>query len=481
MPKLWQKSYRLNEQVERFEAAQNSVLDARLVRHDVWGSLAHAAMLTRIGVLTEEEHRVLKEALCDILHLAATGQFTIAPGDEDVHTRVENYLSEVAGAAGKKIHMARSRNDQVLVDLRLYAKEQLHGIAGALLTLVETLWRFADAHADVPMPGYTHMQRAMLSSVGLWAGAFAEALLDDEQLLSAAYGLNDQSPLGSAAGYGVPIAIDRQYTAELLGFARVQNNVVYVQNSRGKVEAAIVQALAQVMLDLSKLAQDILLFTTAEYGFFHVPQELCTGSSIMPQKRNLGVMELVRARAQTVLAFQQQILAIVTGLPSGYNMDYQETKRPFMEALDVVRECLEISTLVMGSLEVNTERLVAACTFELFAADRAYELTRTANLPFRDAYRIVGAEVTAQLDRQEPLPTESREQLVERLKKRSHLGGAGNLGLEQVGQRLAAARTAWQERAAAFETAIQRLTGRAQDEQRDQDSPASAQGGIESD
>ncbi|GER82407.1 argininosuccinate lyase [Thermogemmatispora aurantia] len=480
MPKLWQKTYRVNEQVERFEAAQNSALDSRLVRYDVWGSLAHAAMLTKIGVLTEDEHRALKEALGDILHLAETGQFTITPSDEDVHTRVENYLAEVAGAAGKKIHMARSRNDQVLVDLRLYAKEQLHGIANSLLTLVETLWRFAGAHADVPMPGYTHMQRAMLSSVALWAGAFAEALLDDEQLLSAAYSLNDQSPLGSAAGYGVPIAIDRQYTAELLGFARVQHNVIYVQNSRGKVEAAIVQALAQVMLDLSKLAQDILLFTTAEYNFFRVPQELCTGSSIMPQKRNLGVMELVRARTQTVLALQQQILGIVTGLPSGYNMDYQETKRPFMEALDVVRECLEICTLVVGSLEVNVDRLVAACTFELFATDRAYELTRTANLPFRDAYRIVGAEVTAQLDRHEPLPTESREQLVERLKKRNHLGGAGNLGLEQVVQRLATARAAWQERTATFERAIRRLIDPGQNDQGGQSSPTSAPDGIQS-
>ena len=186
--------------------------------------------------------------------------------------------------------------------------------------------------------------------VGLWAAGFAEALLDDEQLLSAAYTLNDQSPLGSAAGYGVPVPIDRQFVADKLGFARVQNNVIYVQNSRGKIEAAIVQALAQIMLDLSKLAQDILLFTTAEYGFFQIPQELCTGSSIMPQKRNLDIMELVRARTQTMLALQQQILGIVSGLPSGYNMDYQETKRPFMEALDLAQESLEICTLVMSNL-----------------------------------------------------------------------------------------------------------------------------------
>ena len=353
-----------------------------------------------------------------------THEFTIAPSDEDVHTSIENYLAATAGVAGKKIHMARSRNDQVLVDLRLYGKEQLHEVADKLCHLCAALLEFAGTHADVPMPGYTHMQRAMLSSLGLWAASFAESLLDDEQLLATAYTLNDQSPLGSAAGYGVPIAIDRQYTADLLGFSRVQHNVIYVQNSRGKIEAAIVQALAQIMLDLSKLAQDILLFTTVEYGFFTMPQELCTGSSIMPQKRNLGVMELVRARTQTMLALQQQILGIVSGLPSGYNMDYQETKRPFMEALDLVQDSLDICTLVVSSLGVNTERLAAACTFELFAADRAYELTTTANLPFRDAYRIVGAEVTAQLDRQQALPVESQEQLLQRLAARSHLGGA---------------------------------------------------------
>jgi len=250
MTKLWQKGYHLNEQVERFEAAQNSVLDARLIRHDVWGSLAHTAMLEKIGVLRESEHKALKDALCSILQLEATHEFTITLADEDVHTRVENYLAVAAGAAGKKIHLARSRNDQVLVDLRLYAKEQLHSVAAKLSVLCAALLELAGKHTGTPMPGYTHMQRAMLSSVGLWAASFAEALLDDEQLLSAAYVLNDQSPLGSAAGYGVPIAIDRQYFADLLGFSRVQNNVIYAQDSRGKIEAAIVQVLAQIMLDL---------------------------------------------------------------------------------------------------------------------------------------------------------------------------------------------------------------------------------------
>ncbi len=460
MTKLWQKGYRLNEQVERYEAAQNSALDHRLIRQDVWGSLAHAAMLQHIGLLTENEYAAIHDTLCHVLELEASGEFSILAADEDVHTSIENFLTATAGVAGKKIHLARSRNDQVLVDLRLYGKEQLHTLAEKLFALCAALIEFAAQHAAIPMPGYTHMQRAMLSSVGLWAASFAESLLDDEQLLAAAYRFNDQSPLGSAAGYGVPIAIDRQYSADLLGFACVQNNVIYAQNSRGKVEAAIVQALAQIMLDLSKLAQDILLFTTVEYGFFTVPQELCAGSSIMPQKRNLDVMELVRARTRTMLALQQQILGIVSGLPSGYNMDYQETKRPFMEALDLARDSLDICTLVVSSLGVNTERLLAACTFELFAADRAYELASAAKLPFRDAYRIVAAEVTAQLERHQLPPNESHEQLMARLAARNHLGAAGNLGLEQIQQQLAQAQKAWQERADQFNMAIRKLVGK---------------------
>ncbi len=459
MTKLWQKGYQANAQVERFEAAQNSLLDTRLIRHDVWGSLAHAAMLHKIGILSEDEYLPLKDALCSVLELEKHGEFAVLPSDEDVHTSIENFLAARTGAAGKKIHTARSRNDQVLVDLRLYGKEQLHEVGALLCHFVASLLDFAQTYAWIPMPGYTHMQRAMLSSVGLWAASFAESLLDDEQLLSAAYTLNDQSPLGSAAGYGVPLPIDRQYTADLLGFARVQNNVIYVQNARGKIEAAIAQALSQIMLDLSKFAQDTLLFTTAEYGFFQIPQELCAGSSIMPQKRNLDIMELVRARTQTMLALQQQMLGIVSGLPSGYNMDYQETKRPFMESLDLAKESLEICTLVIQNLSINTEKLVAACTFELFATDRAYSLARESNMPFRDAYRIVGAEVTAQLDRHMPLPVESQEQLVERLKVRSHLGASGNLGLEQAYAHLEAIQSLWQERENAFEQVIQHLMG----------------------
>lgn len=463
MSKLWQKGYRLHEQVEHFEAAYNSLLDNRLIRHDVWGSLAHCAMLKKIGILSDSACRTLHTHLCDILRLAEEGQFTVTQADEDIHTCVEHYLTAHAGEAGKNIHTARSRNDQVLVDIRLFGKEQLHLVAAALHTLSQALLDLAVKHTETPMPGYTHMQRAMLSSVGLWAASFAEALLDDEQLLSRAYELNDQSPLGSAAGYGVPLAIDRQYTADLLGFARVQNNVIYVQNGRGKIEAAIVQTLAQIMLDLSKFAQDVLLFTTLEYGFFQLPQELCTGSSIMPQKRNVGVMELVRARTATMLALQQQVMSILSGLPSGFNLDYQETKRPFLEALDLVQESLEICTLVASKLHVNTANLVAACTFELFATDHAYEMAASQNIPFRDAYRIVGQQVIAQIDSAraagQPFPAENLQQLSERLRARTHPGAAGNLGLEQAYARLAASQKAWQARSERFTSAIEKLVG----------------------
>lgn len=463
MSKIWQKGYKLHEQVERFEAAQNSLLDNRLIRHDVWGSLAHSAMLKKIGILSEEECRTLHKHLRAILLLADEGRFAVTQAEEDVHTSVENYLTEQAGEAGKNIHTARSRNDQVVLDTRLYGKEQLHNVARGLTGLAKALLNLAYEQRETPMPGYTHMQRGMLSSVGLWSASFAESLLDDEQLLSAAYQVNDQSPLGSAAGYGVPLPIDRQYTADLLGFARVQNNVIYAQNGRGKIEAAIVQALAQIMLDLSKFAQDIMLFTTLEYGFFQLPQELCTGSSIMPQKRNVGIMELVRARTQTMLALQQQILGIISGLPSGFNMDYQETKRPFIEALDLVQESLEICTLVVANLTVNTSRLVEACTFELFAADSAYEMAARAKIPFRDAYRVVGKEVTAKIDATraegKPLPSETLDELVQRLHARNHLGGAGNLGLELAKARLEEVEKAWQERSDAFTAAIEQLVG----------------------
>ncbi len=448
MAKLWSKGYEVEPLIERYEASRNAALDAELARHDLWGSLAQARMLWRIGLLSEAEWAAIDVALKRLLHEAEAGALHPVTAEEDIHTIVEHRLIALVGEAGKKIHTGRSRNDQVLLDLRLYAKEQLIAIAESLLDTASSLLALARQHEWTPMPGYTHMQRAMLSSVGLWASAYAESLLDDCVPLAAAYALNDQSPLGSAAAYGAPLPLDRAAVAELLGFACPHHNVLTAANARGKIEAAIVQALALVMLDLSKWAQDVLLYTTREYGFLRAPQELCDGSSMMPQKRNLGALELVRARAHTVIALQGQMLATLAGLPSGYNMDYQETKAPLVEAAHICQESLEVVGLFAARLKVDQERLHAACTAELFATDHALDLAREGT-PFRDAYVAVAANPEGQ----------AGGDLVERLRARAHEGGPGNLALEGVAARVDAERAAWSARREHFEQAIAALVG----------------------
>jgi argininosuccinate lyase len=293
------------------------------------------------------------------------------------------------------------------------------------------------------MPGYTHMQRAMLSSVGLWSASYAEALLDDLIALQAAFALNDQSPLGSAAAYGAPLPLDRGYTAALLGFGALSHNTLTAANARGKIEAATIQALSLVMFDLGKWAQDVLLFTTSEFGFFSAPAELCDGSSIMPQKRNLSALELTRARAHTVVALQAQALHTLSGLPSGYNMDYQETKQPLMEAIHLTEGSLDVVRLFAAALRPDRARLEEACSAELFATDRAYELAAQ-GMPFRDAYRTVAAAPTAQ----EP------GDLVMRLRARTHAGATGALDLVGLARRIAAEQAAWQRRERTMTTAL---------------------------
>jgi argininosuccinate lyase len=417
--KLWAKGYDLNPLIEAFEVGDDLSYDNRLVLPDVLGSIAHAAGLAKIGILDWEDFWALHAGLAQIAGLYEQGRFLLEQGDEDVHTKIENWLTANVGEPGKEIHTGRSRNDQVLVDLRLYTREAVLPVYRAVLSACESLHGLAERHEQTPMPGYTHMQRAMLSTVGVWAGSCLEALLDDLKLLDAAVDLSDQNPLGSAASYGVPLPLDRQYVSDLLGFKQVQNNVLYTQHGRGKFEGAIVQALVQVMLDLSKLAQDVLLFTTAEYGFFSLNESLLTGSSIMPQKKNLGAVELLRARGQVMLAYQQQILGILIGLPSGYNMDSQDTKRPFMDALDLAAQSAAVASLVVSQLEPNEERMQAACSPELFATDIAYDLVR-GGTPFRDAYREVAAKV-ADLPGQDPRA---------HLEHRTHQGASGDLRLE---------------------------------------------------
>jgi len=427
--KLWQKGYAVHPLIEEYLAGDVS-FDNRLIEADVLGSIAHARMLGKIGLLTGEEVAALTKELTHIVELAEAGQFVVTTADEDVHTKIENHLSATVGEAGGRIHTARSRNDQVLVDLRLFTRVELTALMDALLDTIEALTEYAERGKSIPMPGYTHMQRAMLSSVGLWIAGFAEALLDDLQVLRTAYAINDQSPLGSAASYGVPFDIDRQYVADLLGFAKVQRNVLYAQAGRGKFEGLVVQALAQIMIDLSRLAQDVLLFTTSEYDFFRVAPEMTTGSSIMPQKHNLDVMEIMRGKARTVLAYQQQILETVTGLPSGYNTDFGETKSAFMRALDVTVASLRVMTVFLPGLEPREERMQAACSPQLFATDHAYALVTSEEMPFRDAYRLIAS----QLDTLAPMDPH------EQLQNRRHIGAAGNLGLDEIRASIAAER-----------------------------------------
>ena len=405
--------------MEKFTVGDDFLLDRTLVKMDVIGSIAHAKMLTKINILTEDEFLKLKGALLEILKLFSEGKFTIEVEDEDVHTKVENYLTERLGELGKKIHTARSRNDQIIVDIRLHTKERLLEIQDNLLGFCETLWSFSKEHVAAIMPGRTHTQPAMPSSVGLWASALLESLLDDLLLIKTSYGINNQCPLGSAASYGVPLNIDRQFTSDLLGFEKVQNNVLYANNSRGKTESIVLFALSQVMLDLSRLAADLIMFSTREFGYFKLPEELCCGSSIMPQKRNPAGMELIRAKTSTLLSYVFQMCSVIKSLPSGYNRDFQETKAPLLKGMDLADSSIKVCDLVISRLKVNKDVLEQSCVPEIFATDRALELVLN-GMPFRDAYR----EVATNLDKLDV--TESRKDIL----SRKHMGATGNLGLE---------------------------------------------------
>ncbi len=418
--KLWDKGEPLDKVLEAFTTGDDYLLDRNLVEADCVASIAHAKMLAKVGVLTDDEAEKLAAELSDIFQDNQTGTFTVEAADEDCHTAIENRLVERLGDLGKKIHTCRSRNDQVIAALRIHAKRLLLGLFDDTLSLCATLRGFADQHKNLPMVGRTHTQVAMPSSVGLWAGAWLESLLDDLRLLRTAYELNDQCPLGSAASYGVPVAIDREYTSQLLGFGKLQNNVLYANNSRGKIESIILGAAAQIAIDLSRMAQDLINFSLPEFGYFRIPRELCTGSSIMPQKRNPCGIELIRAKASTIVACQGQILGILKGLPSGYNRDLQETKRPFLEGMSQAGACVRIMDLTFQKLEVCEEKLLAAFTPEVFATDEALRLVVEEKMPFRDAYRQVGASLDKLAS---PDPREA-------IAKRTHAGGCANLRLD---------------------------------------------------
>ncbi len=435
-----------------YTAGRDIDLDRALIEADCLGTAAHVRMLAEMPVKPpvlkrDEADRVVRE-LIDIMRLARAGKFKIKLNDQDVHLAVERALTAKLGDLGKKVHTARSRNDQIAVDLRLYAKEEILSVIDEANRLAEALFRFSKKHASVPMAGRTHMQPAMPSSVGLWSGAYAESLLDDVALLIGAYELNDQCPLGSAAGYGVPLPIDRQWVSDALGFSRPVHNVLHANHGRGKMESIILSAMSQVMLTLSRLAQDLMLFTMPEFGYFELPAELCTGSSIMPQKRNPDVLELVRAKASRVLAHQLAVYDIVKGAPSGYNRDLQEAKEPFMDGLNTTRSSLRIMTLMIKGVKSNKKALLKGFTPGVFATDRALELVGE-GMPFRDAYNYVKKHLD-ELERIDPH---------EALAKKTHLGAPGGLDDDALKHRLKGAGQFVKEEKRIFYDAMRKLLG----------------------
>ncbi len=421
MAKLWAKNYDLDATMEAYTVGRDYLLDMDLVEADVLGNIAHSTMLAKIGLLTGDELAAVKSALAGILIDYHAGKFVIDRSDEDVHTAVEGAVTARAGDVGKKIHTARSRNDQVTLDTRLYTRDRLLDIMHLTLEMVRTLIAFADKHKDVPYPGRTHTQLAMPASIGLWSAAFAESLLDDYMLLEAAYILNNQNPLGSAASYGVAVPIDRELTTQLLGFVNPINNVLYANNSRGKFEQTVIFACSQVMLDLAKLANDAILFAIPEFGYLKLPAKYCPGPSIMPQKKNPGPLELTRARASTVMGDLFTVMSITKALPSGYNRDLQDTKEPLMRSLATTRDTLIVDKMIFDALEVNPEACIRAFRPEIFAADVALKMATNEGIPFRDAYKKVGLDLEA-LQNEDPL---------ENIRAKTHLGAPGNLGLDR--------------------------------------------------
>lgn len=411
----------INNEVLTFTAGRDVELDQALVTVDCIGTAAHVTMLSEMPVepalISPEERQQVIDGLTQIMGQAQQGAFTIELADQDVHLAVERTLTAQLGDLGKKIHTCRSRNDQVAVDLRLYAKEQLLDTLEEAVELINALVEFGHQHEAVPMVGRTHMQPGMPSSVGLWATAHAESLLDDCFLLISAYDLNDQCPLGSAASYGVPLPIDRQRTSDLLGFSRPTHNVLYANNGRGKMESLVLGAMSQVMLTLSRLAQDFMLFTMPEFDYFKLPPEFCTGSSIMPQKQNPDVCELVRAKATRVKAAELGVYDLIKGSPTGYNRDLQDAKELFMEGISTTRSCLRIMAPMVAATQVNEQKLIDGFSPDVFATDRALELVGE-GMPFRDAYHYV-KENLHELESIDP---------AEAIQLKTHLGAPLGLG-----------------------------------------------------
>ena len=394
MAKLWDKGFEINGEIERFTVGKDREMDLYLAEADVLGSMAHITMLESIGLLTAEELKLLLAELRSIHAEIKVGRFVIEDDIEDVHSQVELMLTRRLGDIGKKIHSGRSRNDQVLVDLKLFTRRQLKLVAEDVRTLFEALQEQSEHYKDVLMPGYTHLQVAMPSSFGLWLGAYAEGLVDDMMFLQAAFRMTNRNPLGSAAGYGSSFPLKRQMTTDLLGFDTMDYNVVYAQMGRGKMERNVAFAMASIAGTVAKLAFDACLFNSQNFAFVKLPKECTTGSSIMPHKKNPDVFELTRAKCNKLQALPQQIMLIMNNLPSGYFRDLQIIKEVFLPAFQELRDCLQMTAYIVEKMKVN-EHILEDSRYDLMFSVEEVNRLATEGMPFRDAYKKVGMDIEA--------------------------------------------------------------------------------------
>ena len=392
--KLWEKNFEVNKEIERFTVGRDREMDLYLAKYDVLGSMAHITMLQSIGLLEADELEPLLAELRDIYARCERGEFEIEPDVEDVHSQVEMLLTRKLGDMGKKIHSGRSRNDQVLVDLKLFTRHELKEIADEVKTLFDELISKSNLYKEVLMPGYTHLQVAMPSSFGLWFGAYAESLADDMLMLQAAYRITNRNPLGSAAGYGSSFPLNRTMTTRLLGFDSMNYNVVYAQMGRGKMERNVAFALASVAGTLAKMAFDACMFNSQNFSFVKLPKECTTGSSIMPHKKNPDVFELIPAKCNKIQSLPQQIMLIMNNLPVGYFRDLQIIKETFLPAFDELKDCLRMAAYIINKMEVNEHILDNPMYDPMFSVEEVNRLAAD-GMPFRDAYKKVGLDIEA--------------------------------------------------------------------------------------
>ena len=394
MDKLWTKNVSMTKEIEKFTVGRDREMDLYLAKYDVLGSMAHITMLQSIDLLTADELQVLLKELKEIYRQAEKGEFVIEDGVEDVHSQVEMMLTRKLGDIGKKIHSGRSRNDQVLVDLKLFIRDQIKEIAGLVKNLFDELITQSERYKNVLMPGYTHLQVAMPSSFGLWFGAYAEGLVDDMQYLQAAWKITNRNPLGSAAGYGSSFPLNRQMTTDLLGFDSMDYNVVYAQMGRGKTERNVAFSMASIAGTLAKLAFDACMFNSQNFGFVKLPADCTTGSSIMPHKKNPDVFELTRAKCNKLQSLPISVTMIMNNLPVGYFRDLQIIKEVFLPAFDELKDCLQMAAYIINKMEVNEHILDNPIYDPMFSVEEVNRLARE-GMPFRDAYKKVGLDIEA--------------------------------------------------------------------------------------